>query len=72
MTQFKTLNVKLSNLEIRKLKSRINNGAEVTWNLSSNAIGDSNGETNFPHELLLTGCQFWDFVNLLRMIHQLI
>ena len=30
MTQFQTLNVKLSNLEIRKLKSRINNGAEVT------------------------------------------
>ena len=27
---------------------------KVTLNLSSNVVGDSNGETNFPHRLLLT------------------
>ena len=30
----------------------VNTGMEVTLNLSSNS--DSNGETNFPHRLLLT------------------
>ena len=30
----------------------VNTGTKVTLNLSSN--GDSNGETNFPHRLLLT------------------
>ena len=30
----------------------VNNGTKVTLNLSSNS--DSNGETNFPHRLLLT------------------
>ena len=32
----------------------INTGTKVTLNLSSNVVGDSNGETNFPHRLLLT------------------
>ena len=27
------------------------------WNLSSNLIGNSNNETNFPHKLLLTDTQ---------------
>ena len=31
---------------------------EVTLNLSSNVIGNSNGETDFPHKLLLTERQF--------------
>ena len=32
----------------------VNTGTKVTLNLSSNVVGDSNGETNFPHRLLLT------------------
>ena len=36
MTQYDTLNVKLSNSKINKLKSAIKNGTEVTLNLSSN------------------------------------
>ena len=33
------------------------NGTEVTLNFSSNFIGNSNDETNFPHKLLLTDTQ---------------
>ena len=29
----------------------------VTLNISSNLIGSSNGETNFPHKLLLTNTE---------------
>ena len=36
------------------MKSAIKNGTEVTLNLSSNVVGDSNDENNFPHKLLLT------------------
>ena len=50
MTQYNTLNVKLSYSELKKLKSGIKNVTEVTLNLSSNVIGES----NFPHKLLLT------------------
>ena len=53
MTQYNSLNVKLSNSKINKLKARIKNDPEVTLNLSSNLVGDSNGETNFPYKLLL-------------------
>ena len=54
MTQCNTLNVKLSNSKLNKLKSGIKNGTERTLNLPSNMIGNSNDETNFPHKLLLT------------------
>ena len=47
MTQYKTLNVKLSNYQINELKSGIKNGTKVTLNLSSNLVGDFNDETNF-------------------------
>ena len=47
MTQYNTLNVKLSNSQLNKLKSGIKTGIEVTLNLSSNLIGNSNDETNF-------------------------
>ena len=57
MTQYNTLNVKLCNSQLDKLKSAIKNGTEVTLNLSSNFIGNSNVETNFPHKLLLTDTQ---------------
>ena len=48
-----TLNVKLFNSQLEKLKSEIKNGTEVTLNFSSNVIGNSNDETYFPHRLLL-------------------
>ena len=38
MTQYNTLNVKLSNSPLNKLKSAIKNGTEVTLNPSSNLI----------------------------------
>ena len=50
MTQYNSLNVKLSNSQLNKLKSAIKNESEVVLRLSSNMIG--NNETNFPHELL--------------------
>ena len=52
MTQYYTLNVELSNSQLNKLKSAIKNGTEVTLNLSSNIVGDSNNENNFPQKLL--------------------
>ena len=57
MTQYNTLNVKLSNSQLNKLKSGIKNGTEITLKLSSNVVGDSNNENNFPHKLLLTNTQ---------------
>ena len=57
MTQYNTLNEKLSNSQLNKLKSGIKNGTEVTLKLSSNIIGDSNVENNFPHKLLLANTQ---------------
>ena len=57
MTQYNTLNKKLSNSQFNKLKSGIKNGTEVTLKLSSNVVGDSNDENNFLHKLLLTNTQ---------------
>ena len=57
MAQYNTLNVKLSNSQINKLKSGIKNGTEITWELSSNVVSDSNNENNFPHKLLVTNKQ---------------
>ena len=57
MTQYNTLNVKLSNSQLNKLISAIKDGTEVTLSLSSNFIGNSNNETNFSHKLLLTNTQ---------------
>ena len=47
MTQYNSLNVKLSNSQLTKLKS---NESEVVLRLSSNMIGDD--ETSFPHKLI--------------------
>ena len=57
MTQYNTLNVKLFTSQLNKLKSAIKNVPKVTLNLSSNTVGDSNDENNFPHKLLLTNTQ---------------
>ena len=54
MTQYNTLNVKLSNSQLNKLKSGMEYGTKVTLKLSSNVVGGSNDENNFPHKLLLT------------------
>ena len=62
MIQYNTLNIKLLNLQDNKLKSKTKNGAEVTLKISSNIVGDSNNENNFPHKLLLTNT---------KVIHQL-
>ena len=55
MMQCNSLNVKLSNSQLNKLKSAIKNENEVVLRLSSNMIGDD--ETNFPHKFLLTNGQ---------------
>ena len=57
MAQYNRLNPKLSNSQLNKLKSAIKNENEVAIRLSPNVIGDSNDQTNFPHELLLTDRQ---------------
>ena len=44
-------------IRVKKLKSGIKDGPRVTKNLSSNVIGGTNDETNFPHKLLLTNTQ---------------
>ena len=57
MTQYNRLNVKLSNSQLNKLKSPIKNETGVAIRLSSNIVGNSDDETNFPHKLLLTNRQ---------------
>ena len=50
MTQYNSLNVKLSNSQLTKFKSAIKNEIEVVLRLSSNMNGDN--EINFPRKLL--------------------
>ena len=57
MTKYNSLNVKLSNSQLSKLKSATKNKTDVVLRLSSNMIGNSDDNTNFPHELLLTNRQ---------------
>ena len=57
MTRYNSLNVKLSNSQLNKLKSAIKNETEIVLKLSPNMIGNSDDETNFPHKLLLTNRQ---------------
>ena len=52
MTQYNSLNIKLSTSQLNKFKSAIKNETEVVLRLSSNMIGDN--KTNFLHKLLLT------------------
>ena len=65
MTQYNSLNVKLPNSHLDKLKSAIKKQTEAVLRLSSNMIGNSNDETNFPHKLLLTNRQV---VNLRKTV----
>ena len=57
MTQYNSLNVKLSNSQLNKLKSAIKNETNVVLRLSSNMIGNSGDNTSFSHELLSTNRQ---------------
>ena len=50
MTQYSSLNVKLSNSQ----QSAIKNENDVVLRLSSNMVGNINDNTNFTHEFLLT------------------
>ena len=68
MNQHSRLNVKSSNSQLNKLKSAIKNATEVTLNLSSNIVGDSDNKSNFPHKLLLTNTQV---SKLFQMVYQL-
>ena len=61
MTQYNSLNVKLSNSQLNKLKTAIKNESKVVLRLSSNMIGNREDETNFPYKLLLTN---WQVTNL--------
>ena len=62
MIQYNSLNVKVSNSQLSKLKSAIKNEIEVFWRLSSNMVGSFNDKINLP-ELLLTNKQV---ANLLK------
>ena len=57
MTQYNTLNKKLSNSQLNKSKSGIKSSTEVTMKLLSNVAGDSNDEIDSLHKLLLTNRQ---------------
>ena len=54
MTRYNKWNVELANSQLNKLTSAIKNGTEVTLNLLSNLIRNSNDETNFLHLLTNT------------------
>ena len=47
MSQYDTLNLKLSNLQLNKLKYGIKNNTKVTLKSSSNVVGNSNDEIIF-------------------------
>ena len=53
MTKYNSLNVKVSNSQLLKLKSAIKNDAEVVLKLSSNMVRNYDA-INFPYKLLLT------------------
>ena len=59
MTQYNSLNVKIPNSQLNKLKSAIKIETEVVLRLSANMTDDN--ETSFLHESLLTN---WKVENL--------
>ena len=52
MTEYNCVNVKLSNTQLSKLKSSIENVTEVTVNLSPNVVSESNDDTNLSTQVL--------------------
>ena len=57
MTQYNSLNLRLSKPQLNKLKSAVKKETDVALRLSSNMLGNSNDETNFPDKLLLINRQ---------------
>ena len=57
MTQYNILNVNLSNSQLNRLKFGIKGGTEITLEILSNVVCDSNDVNNFPRKLLLTNTQ---------------
>ena len=62
MTQYNSLNVKLSNSELNKLKSTI------VLRLSSTMVGNSDDEINFPHKILLTNREVRNLRSFCKLI----
>ena len=54
MAQYNSLNVSLSYSHLNTLKSAIKNKKRIVLRLSTNMIGNSDDETNFPRKLLVT------------------
>ena len=69
MTQYNSLNLKLSNSQ---LKSAVKNKTFVVLRLSSNMIRNSDNETNFSHKLLLHNRQVATLCKTLLTTYQLI
>ena len=61
MSQYNSLNAKLSYSHLSKLKSAIKDKTEAALRLSSNMIGNFDTQTNFPHKLSLTDRQVANF-----------
>ena len=57
MTQYDTLNVKLTNSQLNKLKPVIKTGTQIMLNLSSNAVWECYNKTKFSYQLILTNTQ---------------
>ena len=72
MAQYNSLDVKLSNLQLNKVKSAIKNKTEVVLRLSSNIISNSDDAANFSYKLLLQIDKLQIFVKILQIINQLI
>ena len=72
--QYNSLNVKLSNSQLNKLKSAIKNQTKIVLRLLLNMVGDD--ETNLPQIFLINYYQLIDklqiFIKPLQIIYQLI
>ena len=53
MTQCNTLNVKLSHLQLSRLKLGIKNGTVVFWKILSNVAGDSTDKNKFSAKFVI-------------------
>ena len=72
MTQFNSLNVKLSHSQLNELKSAFKNEIEAVLRLTSNMTDKPNGETNFWHKLLLNVIHVQNHCNMhfrRRLVH---
>ena len=64
MAQYNSLNIKLPNSQLNKLKFAIKSKKEVFLRLSSNVNSNSDDETSFLHKLLLTNRQVANLCNV--------